>query len=375
MHIPFVDLTTQYEQIKNEIDRVVQTVFKHGQFIQGPEVTSFENEFATFVGSKHCISLNSGTDALILGLRALGFKPGDEIIIPVNTFIATALGASENGLKPVFVDTDPHDHGIDISDLKRKINPKTKAVICVHLYGQPDKIHEIQQVIQQKNHNIALIEDACQSHNAYYKEKMTGTYGIFGAFSFYPGKNLGAYGDGGAIVTNNDALAIKVKHLREYGQKKKYFHDEVGINTRLDTLQAAILRVKLHHLNSWTQKRQQVASWYQTSLEKLSSTTIPLSNLKDRMSVFHLYVIRHPHRDALMRFLTEKGVVTLIHYPLPLHLQKAYAYLGYKKNDFPQAERIANEILSLPMYPEMTKEMVEYIVDMIALFDTTYHPS
>ncbi len=369
MQIPFVDLKTQFDSIQNEIEEAVNTVFHATNFIQGSDVSQFENSFAKHHGAKYCISVNSGTDALILGMRALHLSAGDEVIIPVNTFIATSLAASENGFKPVFVDIDPKDYGINLNDLKKKITRKTKAIIVVHLYGQPDKLKEIQKIIKESGKKIHLIEDACQAHSADYKGKKVGTFGIFSAFSFYPGKNLGAYGDGGALVTNNKKIANEVKLLREYGQRKKYYHDIVGTNTRLDTIQAAILNVKLKHLKEWTRARQQAAKWYNDLLKNVSTVQTP-AMFKDRMSVYHLYVIQHPKRDKLIKFLGTKGITALIHYPIPLHLQKAYKYLHYKKGDFPHAEKAADKIVSLPMYPELTRDMVEYVVKHIQEFET-----
>lgn len=368
MNIPFVDLQSQYQGIKKEIDVAVGTVLSHTKFIQGPEVSQFEKEFAKFIHAKECIGLNSGTDALILGIRALGLTPHDEIILPVNTFIATALGISENKLKPVFVDIDKNDYGMDLEDLKKKITPRTKAIIVVHLFGQPEKIDEIKKIIRKTKQKIYLIEDACQAHGAKYKGKRVGTFGIFSAFSFYPGKNLGAYGDGGAIVTNSATLAKKCRMLREYGQEKKYVHKTVGINSRLDTLQAAILLVKLKHLEDWNKKRQKMARYYSELLrEAFPKMKTPLL-AKDRLSVFHLYVVEIEKREALLRFLHDEGVQALIHYPIPLHMQAPYKSLGYKKGDFPNIEYAASRILSLPMFPELTQNQAKYVVNSIKKF-------
>lgn len=271
MKILFVDLKSQYQSIKKEINSAIKKVILSSQFIQGEEVKKFEEEFANYLGTEYCIGVNSGTDALILGIRALEIENGSEIIVSANTFIATALGVSENSLKPVFVDIDEQDYGINLADLKRKINSRTKAIILVHLYGQPDKIDEVKEIIKKTGKKIYLIEDACQAHGAKYKGKRVGNFGIFSAFSFYPGKNLGAYGDGGAIVTNDKKLAEKIKLLREYGQKKKYYHESLGINSRLDSIQAAILRVKLKYLDKWNKKRQEHAFLY----NKLIQENIP----------------------------------------------------------------------------------------------------
>ena len=303
-----------------------------------------------------------------MGIRALGIEKGSEVLVPVNTFIATALGVSENGLKPVFVDMDPSDYGMDIADLKKKITSKTKAILPVHLYGQPDKLDEIKDCIKKSKKDIYLIEDACQSHGSLYKTKRTGSFGVFSAFSFYPGKNLGAYGDGGAFVTNDAALSHKVKLLREYGQEKKYVHDSLGVNSRLDTIQAAVLRTKLPHLDEWNRKRQYFASLYTSKLKKLLPQIKTPQQYPERMSVFHLYVIEVEKRDQLLRHLNDNGIQALIHYPTPLHLQKAYTYLGYKKGNFPNAEKSASRILSLPMHPNLSEKQVEYVVKMIQKF-------
>jgi dTDP-4-amino-4,6-dideoxygalactose transaminase len=368
MNIPFVDLKTQYKSIQKHIDAAIARVIEEAHFIQGEDVRLFEEEFASYIGVKRCISLNSGTDALILGIRALELSPDSEILVPVNTFIATALGISENRLKPVFVDVDPSDYGMDLDDLKRKITNKTKAILPVHLYGQPEKLDEIRDIIRKTKREIYLIEDACQAHGAKYKGETVGSFGIFSAFSYYPGKNLGAYGDGGALVTDDNKLAEKVRLLREYGARKKYVHDSLGINSRMDTIQAAILRVKLHHLDAWNKKRQHWASRYTSELSDVMPRIRTPEIFSDRASVYHLYVIEVEKRDELLTYLNKNGVQSLIHYPTPLHLQKAYGYLGYKKGDFPKVENMANRILSLPMHPDLTEEQIQYVVSLIKKF-------
>lgn len=360
MKVPFVDLSTQYQTLKKPITRAIQKVLTGSKFIQGEEVFLFEKEFAAYLNARHCISVNSGTDALILGIKALNLPAGSEIIVPVHTFIATALGATENNLKPVFVDTDPNDYGMNLSDLKRKITTKTKAVVIVHLYGQPEKIDEIKKII--KGRSIYLIEDACQAHGATYQGTKVGTFGVFSAFSFYPGKNLGAYGDGGAVVTNDAMLDRRVRLLREYGQEKKYHHEILGTNTRLDTLQASVLRIKLPHLDRWNTMRQKWAEYYSKKLTKRILIPKVISN---RNSVFHLYVIQVDNRDNLLKVLASRDIQTLIHYPIPLHLQPAFAYLGYKKGDYPIAEAAAARIISLPMHPDLSKEQVDFVINTI----------
>jgi len=368
MKVPFVDLTAQYKTIKKDIDRAIQSVVDGAHFVQGPEVAGFENAFSSYLGASYCVGVNSGTDALILGIRSLGLLPGDEVIVPVNTFIATALGISDNRLKPVFIDIDPLDYGMDLTDLRRKITSKTKAILPVHLFGQPEKIDEIKQIIKESGKKIFLIEDACQAHGAMYKGQKVGTFGNFAAFSFYPGKNLGAYGDGGALVTNDAEVAGKFKMLREYGQKKKYVHESLGTNSRLDTLQAAVLLTKLKHLDMWNKKRQKWAAYYTKQIKKYLPKIKTPTIYNDRLSVFHLYIIEVDRRDALLAWLNDKGIQALIHYPIPLHLQKAYASLGYKKGDFPNAERAADRIISLPMYPDLTKVQVDFVVDAVREF-------
>jgi dTDP-4-amino-4,6-dideoxygalactose transaminase len=372
MYIPLVDVKAQYLTIKKEIDDAISAIIEGATFVGGKEVVQFEESFAKYLQANYCIGVNSGTDALILGIRALGLNPGDEVIVPVNTFIATALGVSENGLKPVFVDVDSKDNGIDLSDLQKKITSKTKAIVVVHLYGQPDKLDDIKNIIHASGKEIQIIEDACQSHGAMYKGIKVGTFGIFSAFSFYPGKNLGAYGDGGAIVTNDSGIAERVKLLREYGQKEKYVHDSLGVNSRLDTMQAAILRVKLQHLEDWNEKRRKIAKKYTEEFQRVLPKIVETPRVfDDRTSVYHLYVIKVDKRDQLLKYLNEKGIQALIHYPIPLHLQKAYGYLGYTNGDFPNGEKQAKQILSLPIYPELADEQITYIIQTIKEFYDT----
>lgn len=365
--IPFVDLAIQYKGLKKEMQKAITHVFETGRFIGGAEVDMFEKEFANYLNAKYCIAVNSGTDALILGLRALELEKGDEILVPTNTFVATALGVSENGYTSVFVDCEA-DYGINLVDLKKKITKKTKAIILVHLYGQPDKIDEVKKIIKESGQKIFLIEDACQAHGAEYKGKKVGSFGILSFFSFYPGKNLGAYGDGGAIVTNDPELAKKCQLLHQYGQEKKYYHKVFGINSRLDTIQAAILLTKLKHLEMWNAKRRKAASLYTSLLNKKVPTVITPAEYEGRKSIYHLYVVRVQKRDELLAYLQTKGIQALIHYPFPLHLQECYKGLGYKKGDLPITERYANEILSLPMFPEITPAQIAYIVTSIQSF-------
>lgn len=368
MLVPFVDLDAQYKEIKNEIDDAIAKVIASSKFIGGEDVAKFEEEFASYIDSDYCIGVNSGTDALILGVRALNIGQGDEIIIPANTYMSGALAASENGAKPVFTDIDEEDFGINLKDLTNKINNRTKAVIITHLNGQPDKIDEVKNILKKSRRKIYLIEDACQAHGAFYKDKRVGSFGIFSAFSFYPGKNLGAYGDAGAIITNDKKLADKYKLLREYGQIKKYYHDIVGVNSRLDSIQAAVLRVKLPHLDKWNNKRKEIVFRYTSYLNKRLPFIKTPKHFKNRESVFHLYVIRTTNRNKLLDNLKKNGVQALIHYPVPLHLQNAYKYLGYSKGDLSIVERVSSEIVSLPVYPQLTKEKQDYILRKITEF-------
>ncbi len=349
------------------IDEIVKRVFDNGIFVAGKEVDRFENSFASYIGTRHCISLNSGTDALILGTRALELKPQDEIIFPANTYYATILAATANGIKPVLSEVDPHDFGYDIAELKKKINKRTKAIMVVHLYGQSEKMDEIQALVKKAGHTIHILEDSCQAHGAKFGQKRVGGFGIFSAFSFYPSKNLGAYGDGGAITTNDDSFALKIRRLKEYGQIKKYHHESIGFNSRLDTLQAAILNFKLQKLDEWNMRRQNIADIYQTMLKIIPDVIVP-NSFKSRKSVYHLYVIRTQQRDDLQKFLLDRGIITQIHYPYPIHLQNAWKFLKYKKGDFPVAEVLSNEILSLPMFPELTERQARYVCISIMNF-------
>jgi len=364
MQINFVDLNKQYSLIKPEIDDAIQRVIKNSSFIGGEEVSAFEEEFAQYCDAHYCAGVNSGTDALKFICMALGIKEGDEVILPVNTFIATALGVSSMGAKPVFVDCEDGTYNIDVKKIEEKITSRTKAIIAVHLYGQPAEMDSIISIAQK--HKLYVIEDACQAHGAFYKDRRVGTFGIASAFSFYPGKNLGAYGDGGAVITNDADMTEKIKKLREYGQEKKYVHTERGTNSRLDGLQAAILRVKLRHLDGWNEKRRNVAACYYDNLKDLQ-IKLPVT-MADRNHVYHLFVIETDNRDELLQYMSQKEIFCGIHYPIPLHLQGAYRELGYKEGDFPVSERSASRILSLPVYPELKKEEIRYIKNTINEF-------
>lgn len=362
--IVFVDLKRQYGSIKNDIDQAISKVLNSAQFILGEECARFEEEFAKFVGTKFAVGVGSGFSALELGLRALEIGPGDEVITPANSFIASSSCISFVGAKPVLVDCREDTFNIDAEKAERLITKRTKAIIPVHFYGQVADMEEVRRLA--KKHNLKILEDACQAHGADFKGKRAGSFGDIGAFSFYPGKNLGGYGDGGMVVTNNKAIAEKIKLLRYFGQREKYKHLILGVNSKLDNLQAAILRVKLKKLKIWNAKRLENAKLYNQLLKGLPLKTPEI--FKDYNHAFHLYVIRVKNRAKLIAYLASKGISTVMHYPVPIHLQKAYENLGYKKGDFPVTERLADEILSLPMFPELKKEEIKYICREIKRF-------
>jgi dTDP-4-amino-4,6-dideoxygalactose transaminase len=361
LKIPFVDLNIQYKNLKKEFDNAIFSVIEKTAFINGPDVAAFEKEFAQYIGVKHAISVGNGTDAIEFALMGFGIGKGDEIITVPNTYIATCEGIHAVGAKPVFVDIDPSTYNIDVSKIEEKITKKTKAILPVHLYGQTALMDDILAIA--KKHNLVVLEDTCQSHGSKYKGKRAGSIGDAAAFSFYPGKNLGCYGDGGLIATNNDELAQKIRLLKDHGQIAKSLHEVVGYNSRLDTIQAAILRVKLKHLDEWNKKRREAASIYAKLLKKLNITTPTIH--PDTEPVFHLFVIQHDNRDGLCKYLEKNGVSCGIHYPLPIHFQNAFKNLKYKPGSFPNVEKVVPRILSLPMFPEITKEQIEYTVGLI----------
>jgi len=365
MDIPLVDLKRQYEFVKEEIADKIEKVLRSTQYILGEEVEKFEKEFANYCGAKYAIGVASGSDALALSLKALGVAKEDDVITVPNTFTATVDAISGNNAKPVFVDIDPETYNIDITRIEEKVTDKTKAIIPVHLYGQPADMDPILKLARE--HNLKIIEDACQAHGAEYKGKKVGSLGDAGCFSFYPAKNLGAYGDGGMVVTNNEEIAERIRMLRNYGQSKKYYHDFIGYNSRLDEIQAAVLRVKLKYLNEWNNKRREKAKLYNELLENVSGIETPIE--KDYAKhAYHLYVIRCRDRNELQHYLSSKDVSTGIHYPIPVHLQRAYKHLGYKKGDFLITEKYVNEILSLPMFPELSEKEIKYIYMNIKIF-------
>ena len=362
MSIPLVDLKAQYQSIKPEIDNAIQGILDNTAFIGGQAVKDFECNFAKFCTASYCVGVASGTDALFLALKALNIEQGDEVIVPATSFIATSEAVTAAGGRVVFVDVDERNFNIDVSEIEAKVTGKTRAIIPVHLYGQPADMDPINKIAQR--HNLKVIEDSAQAHGAEYKGRRTGTLGDVACFSFYPGKNLGAYGDAGAVVTNDEEIAEEVRMMANHGRLKKYDHLFEGVSSRLDGLQAAILDVKLRHLEEWTAARHEIAANYNNLLSDLQGVVLPKEELYAR-HVYHLYGIRVANRDALRECLKEKGISTGIHYPTPLPSLKAYDYLGYKSADFPVSERLAKEVLSLPMYPELTGEQVEFITNAI----------
>jgi dTDP-4-amino-4,6-dideoxygalactose transaminase len=364
MRIPFVDLKAMQEPLMDEIEGAISQVLKNTAFILGEEVSLFEEAFASLCETDFAVGVDSGTSALDLALRAFDIGPGDEVITVANTFIATTLAITSTGAQPVLVDIDPETYNIDVAAVEAAITERTKAIIPVHLYGQPAEMDPILELA--KEHDLIVIEDACQAHGARYKGRRAGSMGHAAAFSFYPAKNLGAAGDGGMVVTSDEAIDHKLRMLRNYGQPKKYHHDVIGYNRRLDALQAALLRVKLPYLDSWNTARRTHADLYSHLLAD-SAAVVPA--VPDHVEpVWHLYVIRVEDRDGLQSFLSERGISTGIHYPIPIHLQPAYASLGYAEGDFPITERFAKQILSLPMYPDLEPDMIKYVVEQIQRF-------
>jgi dTDP-4-amino-4,6-dideoxygalactose transaminase len=359
--IPFVDLKTQYQSLKDEVMAAVGHVLETGQFVLGEEVATFEKEFAAYVGAKHAIALNTGTSGLHLALLAAGVGPGDEVITVPFTFVATAAAIRYTGATPVFVDINLDSYTMDPAQVEQAITPKTKAICPVHLYGQAADLDPILEIANR--HGLKVIEDACQAHGTEYQGRRVGAIGHVGAFSFYPGKNLGAYGEGGMAVTNDDAAAKAIRMLRDWGAEKKYFHALKGFNYRMDGVQGAILRVKLRYLPEWTEARRAHAKAYE-SLLRDSGVVLPQEMPYSR-HVYHVYAVRTPDRNGLQQALQNEGVQTGIHYPIPVHLQEAHADLGYKAGDFPMSEKAASEVLSLPMFPELTFSQIEAVADAV----------
>lgn len=365
MKVPFVDLKTQYASLKPEMLAAVGYIMETSQFILGKAVEEFEKNFAAAHDTKHCIGVGTGTDALHVVLWALNVGPGDEVITVPHTFIATAEAISLTGATPVFVDIDPVTYTMDPALLDKAITPKTKAIIPVHLYGQAADMDAIMAVASR--HGIPVVEDACQAHLATFGGKYVGQFGVAAAFSFYPGKNLGAYGEGGGVTTNDDGLARTIRILRDHGSEKKYHHAVWGHNYRLDGIQGAVLGVKLPRLEAWTEARRSHAHQYTAGLEGCGDLVVPKEDKRAR-HVYHLYVIQTANRESLQTFLGSRDIATGLHYPVPLHLQPAYASLGYRKGDFPVTEQVASRGLSLPMFPELTQEQIDHVITSVREF-------
>ena len=362
--IPLMDLKAQTRALKAEILEKFSATLDNTSFCLGPDVEAFEREFAAYCGSAHGVALNSGTSALHLALLALGIGPGDEVVTTPYTFVATAWAISYCGAQPVFADVDPDTFLLDPAAAEKAITPRTRAILPVHLYGQPADLDALLDLARRKG--LPLVEDAAQAHGALYKGKKAGSLGAIAAFSFYPSKNLGACGEGGLALTGDAALAAKMRALREHGSVKRYYHDTVGFNYRMEGLQACALRVKLPHLDKWNARRQQLARLYDSLLEN-GPVRLPRT-APDRSHVYHLYVVRHPRRDALAAHLKARGIGTGFHYPLPLHLQKAYAHLKLEEGRFPRSEQAARECISLPLYPELSDEQVRTVAAAVREF-------
>ena len=362
MNVPYFDLKAQYAELREEIRAALDRVCQSASFILGQEVAQFEKEFAAYCETKHCVALNTGTSALHLGLLAAGVQPGDEVITTPNTFIATAEAISYTGAKPAFVDIDPATANIDPVQIEQAITPRTKVIIPVHLYGRPVNLDAILDIA--RRHRLTVIEDACQAHGARYHGKRVGGFGQSAAFSFYPGKNLGAYGEGGALTTNDERVAQFARAMRDHGQAKRYFHDYIGYNYRMDGFQGAVLRVKLKHLDQWIAKREEFCRLYRQLLAN-ARLELPADDPRSEC-VYHLFVVYVDNRDAVRTALDARGVQSAIHYPVPVHLQKAYAALGHQRGAFPHTERACDRVFSMPLFPEMSREQVAYAANTLA---------
>ncbi len=356
--IPFFLTKPQYLTIKGELDAAVHRVLDTSFFVLGQELTAFEGAWADYVGVARAVGVGSGTEAIHLALRALDTGPGDEVLTVSHTAVATTVAISSTGATPVFIDIDPHTYTMDCRDLERRITPRSKAIVPVHLYGHPADMDRILALA--RRHGLVVVEDAAQAHGAAYRGRRCGTLGAAGAFSFYPTKNLGAYGDGGAVVTNDVALAERLVLLRNYGWSERYYSAIKGYNSRLDELQAAVLGAKLPYLDTWNARRRRLAALYTAALAGASAIQVP-TEAAWAMHTYHLYIVRVPERDRVLATLRERGVATQVHYPVPVHLQEAYQDLGYTAGSLPHTEQAAAEILSLPLYPELTDDDVQYV--------------
>lgn len=351
--IPIIDSKRQYAAVGEEVEKEVIEVLRSGSYILGKNCKAFEEEIAKFLGCNHALTLNSGTDALHLALRALDIGPGDEVITVAFTFVATTEAIGIVGAKPVFADIDPDTFNIDVNEIESKITPRTKAILPVHLYGQPCNMDIIMDIA--KRHDLFVIEDACQAIGAEYKGKKVGTFGDIGCFSFYPTKNLGTMGDGGLVATNSEFLKNRITALRNHGGAVRYYHDEIGVNSRLDEVQAAILRVKLKYINEWNKKRREHAAFYNELFKDTKDIVTPVE-LDDTYCVYHQYTVKVPNRDEVHKLLQEKGIGAMIYYPVPLHLQKVHSHLGLKEGLLPNTEKNTKLVLSLPMFAEITED-------------------
>ncbi len=360
--IPYLDLHSQYNSIRKEALTALESVCESARFAQGPVTSEFEQSFADYCGARHCVSVNSGTSALHLAMRCLDIGPGDEVITAPMTFIATTWAISYVDARPVFVDISPDRRTMDPAKLEAAITPRTKAILPVHLFGQPADMEQILQIGER--HGIPVIEDAAQAHGALYNGRRIGQFGVMSCFSFYPGKNLGAYGEGGALVTNDDKFAERARALRDHGQSQRYYHDEIGYNYRMDSFQAAILNIKLARLDEWNGARGKQARTYSELLESLP-IGLP-TTFDDSVSVWHCYVIECDGRDEVRSQLSRMGVETGIHYPVPVHLQRAYEFLGHRPGDFPISEKFSDRCLSLPIYPELSEEQIQIVAQSVS---------
>ncbi len=365
MHVPLVDLKRQYVSIKDEIDQIIRQVLEGGNYISGENVEAFEKEFAQYCGAKYGIGVASGTDALTISMGALNIRGGEVLTVP-NTFISTVDGIVRNGASPVFIDVNEQTANMRVEDLRAKLTPKTKVILPVHLYGNPVQMEELQFLAAERG--LRIVEDDAHAHGASYRNRRTGSFGDAGCFSFYPTKDIGAYGDAGMIVTSDETIAEKCRMLRNYGEGKRYHYELIGYNSRLDEIQAAALRVKLRHADDWISARRKIARRYNENLAAVTNVKT-FSESPGGLCVYYAFVIRAKRRDALQQKLTKMGITTAIHYPIPVHLQKAYAYLGIGPQSFPVAEALANEILSLPMFAELTDEEIDYVCDCIEAFE------
>jgi len=363
-NIPYLDLPAQLRSIRKEIDVAIARTLDQCSFCLGPDVAQFEKDFAQFCGAEQCVGFNSGTSALHVAMLLLELQPGDEVITTPFTFVATCWAISYVGAKPVFVDIEDTTFNLDAKQVERAITPRTRAIMPVHLYGHPADLDPLLDLC--RKHRLTLVEDAAQAHGAQYRGRTVGTFGAMSCFSFYPGKNLGAYGEGGALVTNNSAFAARARSLRDHGSSRRYYHDEIGYNYRMEGIQGAVLGVKLKHLDAWTRARRRVAHRYH---ELLAGTPLQLPREAEyARSAWHLYVLRHARRDDLKKHLETKGIGCAMHYPVPLHMQKCYEQLGYKQGDLPVAEKAARECLSLPIYPELSEAQMERVANEIKAF-------